>query len=126
MERKKNNSLTRGEEEIMQILWSLGEANVGGIIKQMEEPKPAYTTVATFMKIMEDKGFVARKPTGRSFTYYPLVEKEAYAGRMLQSMINGYFGGSPVQLVSFYAETGAGFSQEQIAELEEIIRNAKE
>ncbi|MDO4758710.1 MAG: BlaI/MecI/CopY family transcriptional regulator [Rikenellaceae bacterium] len=126
MERKKSNSLTRGEEEIMQILWSLGEANVGTVIDQMENPKPAYTTVATFMKIMEDKGYVARKPTGSSYTYYPLIQKEEYAGRILQTMLNGYFGGSPVQLVSFFADSGAGFTQEQIAELEEIIRNAKE
>lgn len=110
----------------MQILWSLGEANVSSIIEQINNPKPAYTTVATFMKIMEDKGFVARKPTGRSYTYYPLIKKKEYARRVLQSMINSYFGGSPVELVSFYAESGAGFSQEQIAELEEIIRNAKE
>ena len=61
---KKSTELTRGEEEIMQILWRLGDAVVNEIIAQTEEPRPKYTTVATFLKILENKGFVGHTPEG--------------------------------------------------------------
>ena len=76
---KKSTELTRGEEEIMQILWRLGDAVVNEIIAQTEEPRPKYTTVATFLKILENKGFVGHTPEGKSHRYYPLVGREQYA-----------------------------------------------
>lgn len=102
MQRRKNRDLTRGEEQIMQILWHLGEGNVSEIIAKIEEPKPAYTTVATFMKILEEKDFVDRKPSGRSFTYFPLIDKQTYAQRVLSNTLNNYFQGSITQLVAYY------------------------
>ena len=61
----KFQTLTRGEEEVMQLLWRIGEATVAQIIEQMAEPKPKYTTVATCIKILENKGFVGHKVEGR-------------------------------------------------------------
>ena len=58
--------LTRGEEEVMQILWKIGEGSINDIIAQMAEPKPKYTTVATFVKILENKEFVEHKPKGKA------------------------------------------------------------
>lgn len=107
MQKRKNPDLTRGEEQIMQILWTLGEGNVSEIIAKMEEPKPAYTTVATFMKILEEKDFVDRKPTGRNFTYFPIVEKRSYAKRVLKAMLRNYFNGSFEELAAFHAELEA-------------------
>lgn len=66
----KQPELTRGEEEIMQILWRLGDAVVNEIIAQTKEPRPKYTTVATFLKILENKGFVNHTPEGKSHRYY--------------------------------------------------------
>ena len=63
---KKSTELTRGEEEIMQILWRLGDAVVNEIIAQTEEPRPKYTTVATFLKILENKGFVGHTPKAKA------------------------------------------------------------
>lgn len=120
MQRRKNPDLTRGEEQIMQILWDLDQANVGEIIAKMEEPKPAYTTVATFMKILEEKEFVDRKPSGRSFTYFPLIEKRTYARRVLKAMLNNYFNGSIADLVAFHAEHTT-WTEEERAQMRQLL-----
>ena len=91
---KKSTELTRGEEEIMQILWRLGDAVVNEIIAQTEEPRPKYTTVATFLKILENKGFVGHTPEGKSHRYYPLVGREQYARGVMSSVLTSYFDGS--------------------------------
>lgn len=124
MEKVKNNDLTRGEEEIMQLVWQLGEANVNELLEVMPSPKPKYTTVATFLKLLEEKGFVARRPNGRGFSYSPTVEKQEYARRVMSSMLNGYFGGSLVQLVSFFSNDEQ-LSLGEMEEIAEIIREAK-
>ena len=104
----------------MQILWSLGTGNVNSIIDKMEEPKPAYTTVATFMKILEEKEFVGRELAGRSYTYYPEIAKEDYAQRVLRSAVADYFNSSIVELVSFYNEMQP-LSQEEKEALQAIL-----
>lgn len=104
----------------MQILWSLGSGNVNSIIDKMEEPKPAYTTVATFMKILEEKEFVGRKLAGRSYTYYPEIAKEDYAQRVLRSTVADYFNSSIVELVSFYNEMQP-LSQEEKEALQALL-----
>ena len=63
--------LTRGEEEVMQILWQLGAGSINDLIAAMQEPKPKYTTIATFVKILENKGYVGRTERGKSYEYYP-------------------------------------------------------
>jgi predicted transcriptional regulator len=120
MQKRKNQNLTHGEEQIMQILWSLGSGNVNSIIDKMEEPKPAYTTVATFMKILEEKEFVGRKLAGRSYTYYPEIAKEDYAQRVLRSAVADYFNSSIVELVSFYNEMQP-LSQEEKEALQALL-----
>lgn len=120
MQKRKNQNLTHGEEQIMQILWSLGSGNVNSIIDKMEEPKPAYTTVATFVKILEEKEFVGRKLAGRSYTYYPEIAKEDYAQRVLCSTVADYFNSSIVELVSFYNEMQP-LSQEEKEALQALL-----
>ncbi len=77
----KRTELTRGEEEIMQILWRLGDAVVNEIIPLTNEPHPKYTTVATFLKILENKGFVRHEAEGKSHRYYPTVTREGVCAR---------------------------------------------
>lgn len=122
MDTKMNNStptqsLTRGEEEIMQILWQLGEATVNEVIACTREPHPKYTTVATFLKILENKGFVGHTAEGKSHRYHPLVAKESYARNVMQSMLGSYFNGSLAQMVSFFSQ----HEQISIKEMEEIL-----
>lgn len=100
MNEKQPTALTRGEEEIMQILWRLGNAVVNDIIASTEEPHPKYTTVATFLKILENKGFVRHTSEGKSHRYWPAVSKEEYARSVMSTMLDSYFDGSLVQLVS--------------------------
>ena len=96
---KKLTELTRGEEEIMQILWRLGDAVVNEIIAQTKEPRPKYTTVATFLKILENKGFVNHTPEGKSHRYYPAVSREEYARGVMSSVLSSYFDGSLAQMI---------------------------
>ncbi len=122
---EKRLQLTRGEEEIMQILWRLETATVGEIIPQTEEPHPAYTTVATFLKILETKGFVGHKAEGKSHRYYPLVAREEYARGVMSSMLSSYFDGSLARLVSFFSQ----HEKIDVGEMDEILdimRKARE
>lgn len=119
--------LTRGEEEVMQILWQIESGSVNDIIARMKEPKPKYTTVATFVKILENKGFVGHEAKGKSFIYFPQVAREEYAKRHVTSMLSTYFGGSISQLVSFFSQHEDISSQEmtEILEIMERVKNAK-
>ena len=96
--------LTKAEDQVMQILWKLKKGFVNDIIDQIAEPKPAYNTISTIVRILEKKGFVSYTAYGKSHQYYPLVEKTAYSDFYLKSMISSYFGGSFGNLVSFFAK----------------------
>ena len=96
--------LTDGEERIMQMLWSIGEGTVNDILAVIPEPKPKYTTVATFIKILENKGYVAHRSEGKSYVFTPLVAREEVAGRQMQSMLRTYFDGSFAQMVTFFSK----------------------
>lgn len=117
--------LTRGEEEVMQILWEIEQGSVNDIIARMEEPKPKYTTVATFIKILEGKDYVAHEVRGKSFVYYPRVERAHYAGRRLHSVLTSYFGGSLSQLVSFFSRQEQ-ISTDEMAEILDIMEQVKQ
>jgi BlaI family transcriptional regulator, penicillinase repressor len=121
MAKKENNGnefrgLTRAEEEVMQILWDLGEGLVHDVLEKLPEPKPAYNTVSTVIRILEQKGFADHKAYGRTYVYFPLVSKKDYTRSYFRNMISGYFGNSYKALASFFA------SEEELGlkELEEI------
>lgn len=116
--------LTRGEEEVMQILWEIEAGGINEIIARMREPKPKYTTIATFVKILENKGFVGHEAAGKGFRYFPLVQREQYAGRRVRSMLTNYFGGSLSQLVSFFSQHEE-ISHDEMTEILEIMQKAK-
>ena len=113
--------LTKGEEEVMQILWSLGKATVNDIIECMKEPKPKYTTVATFIKILENKGVIGHEQAGRGFVYYPVLTKEEYAGSVMNNVLATYFNGSLSQMVSFFSQN----ENISISEMDEILNIVK-
>lgn len=116
--------LTRGEEEIMQILWQLGDAVVNEIIACTREPHPKYTTVATFLKILENKGFVTHRTEGKSHRYYPLIDRDQYARTVMSTVLTAYFDGSLSQMVSFFSRH-EDLSVGEMDEILEIMRNAK-
>ena len=115
--------LTKAEEQIMQVLWELGEANVNDIIEQLPKPKPAYNTVSTIIRILETKNFVIHKAKGRGHIYFPLVLKSDYSNQSLQKIVDGYFDGSFKSMVSFFVKK----NDVDLNELETILKiiNAK-
>ena len=96
--------LTKAEDQIMQVLWTLEKGFVKDIVEQLPEPKPAYNTVSTIVRILEKKGFVGYKAFGKTHEYFPLVPKEKYTRFYLNNMVTGYFNGSFQNLVSFFAK----------------------
>ncbi|QCK15057.1 BlaI/MecI/CopY family transcriptional regulator [Mangrovivirga cuniculi] len=96
--------LTKAEEQVMQILWDMEKGFVKDILDKIPEPKPAYNTVSTIVRILEKKGFVGYKAYGKTHEYYPIIDKETYSNEFLQNFIGKYFKGSFQNLVSFFAK----------------------
>ncbi len=115
--------LTKAEEEIMQLLWHLKEANVAGIIEEMPEPKPAYNTVSTIVRILESKNFVGHRKEGKGYIYIPLVEKETYSNQSMNKLVDNYFNGSFKSMVSFFVKKNDLDTKELEAILKEINKD---
>jgi len=93
--------LTKAEEEIMVLIWEKGACTVSDLIKEMKDPKPAHSTISSFIRILEKKGYVDHKAYGRTYEYFPVVKKADYSKGRLSGLISDFFGGSVDELVSF-------------------------
>ena len=102
--KKRSQELTRAELEIMQILWQKGRALVHDILDRMPEPKPAYNTVSTIVRILEKKGFVGHTAYGKTHEYHPLVGREEYTELYMNNVLGNFFDGSLMQMVSFFTQ----------------------
>ena len=116
--------LTKAEDQVMQILWDLKSGFVKDIVEQMPEPKPAYNTISTIVRILETKGFVDHKAYGKTHAYFPLISKEKYTKFYLNNMLKGYFNGSFQNLVSFFAKENK-LDSKAIEKLLDEIKNQK-
>lgn len=96
--------LTRAEEEIMQIIWDLQNCFVKEILAELPEPKPAYNTVSTIVRILEKKEFVSYKAFGKTHQYFPIVSKEDYTRYRTNNLVSNYFGGSAEKMMSFFVK----------------------
>ncbi|MCU0472738.1 MAG: BlaI/MecI/CopY family transcriptional regulator [Bacteroidales bacterium] len=110
--------LTRAEEEVMQVLWKIRKGFVKDILKHFDEPKPAYNTVSTIIRILQDKGFVDHKAYGRTHEYFPVVSKDEYSKSHLNSFVNDYFSNSFEKMVSFFARE----KEISVKEMQEIMK----
>ncbi|HCI54998.1 MAG TPA: BlaI/MecI/CopY family transcriptional regulator [Bacteroidales bacterium] len=110
--------LTRAEEQVMQILWKIKKGFIKDILEHFDNPKPAYTTVSTIVRILEDKGFVMHKAYGRTYEYYPAVTKEQYSRTHLKNFVRDYFSNSFGNMVSFFVES----KSISVKEMEEIMK----
>jgi predicted transcriptional regulator len=113
--------LTRAEEEIMQVLWTIKSAFVKDIIEQLPEPKPAYSTVSTIVRILQQKGFVGHKAHGQSHKYHPLITKAEYTKTFMKGFVKKYFGGSYQQMVSFFTQE----DHLSVNDLEGLVKDLK-
>lgn len=118
-------SLTRAEAEIMKILWQLGKAFIKDILAQMDAPRPAYTTVATFVRILEKKGVVAHNTYGNTHEYYPLISEQEYRKFEVQQLVENYFDNSVTNLVSFFMSDDA-LKKSDLDDLASFIEKNKE
>jgi predicted transcriptional regulator len=113
--------LTKAEEQIMQLLWEQEKAFVKDIVEQMPDPKPAYNTVSTIIRILEKKGFIGHNAYGKTHQYYPLVSRKDYTKTYMKSFIRNYFSGSFQEMVSFFAKE----DKMSVADLDELIDDVK-
>ncbi|MDH5382941.1 MAG: BlaI/MecI/CopY family transcriptional regulator [Cyclobacteriaceae bacterium] len=119
--KNKLKELTRAEDEIMQVLWTLEKAVVKDIIEQLPDPKPAYNTVSTIVRILVKKGFVKYKTMGKTHLYLPAVPKSVYSSFYLENFMGRYFSGSFKELVSFFARE----KSLSVLEIEELMKHIK-
>jgi BlaI family transcriptional regulator, penicillinase repressor len=111
--------LTKAEEEIMQILWQLKKANVKAIIEEFPNPKPAYNTVSTIVRILENKGFVNYEKKGKGHLYFPVVQQQEYSNQSINKLVDNYFHGSFKSMVSFFMKE----NDISLNELESILKD---
>jgi predicted transcriptional regulator len=113
--------LTKAEEQIMQLLWEQEKAFVKDIVEQMPNPKPAYNTVSTIIRILEKKGFIGHHAYGKTHEYYPLIARKDYTRTYMKSFIRNYFSGSFQEMVSFFAKE----DKMSLADLDELVEDVK-
>ena len=132
MARKKENwddnivrmrELTKAEEQVMQVIWNIGQGFANEIMAAFPEPKPAYNTVLSIIKILENKGFVKHETFCRAHRYSPAISKEDYSQRYLGSVVKRYFNNSYLDLVSAFAKK-ENFSIEELEEMKKAIDEA--
>ncbi len=115
---EKIKSLTKAEEQVMKILWDLNEGVVKDIVDKFDDVKPAYTTVATVLTVLEKKGFVSCRKIGNVKLFSPEISKKEYTGFQFKSLLSDYFNGSFPKMATFFAkENNLG-----IKDLEEILK----
>ena len=108
--------ITKAQEEILRILWEIEEGVVTDVIASLADPKPAYNTVSTVIRVLEKKGYVDHKTYGKTHVYYPTVSKKEYAQYVMKDSLKSFFNGSLKQAVSFFVNQ----KDASVAELEEL------
>ena len=96
--------LTHKEEEVMTILWRLGNAFVNDVLNEMEEPKPPYNTVSSIIRKLESEGLIGHEAFGKTHRYFALLKKEEYRANAFRRFMDNYFGGSPSALLSYFVK----------------------
>ena len=109
--------LTRTEEQIMQILWIIKKGSIKDITEKFNNPKPAYTTVSTIIRILENKGFMGHKAYGKTYEYFPLIERNDYTKAYMGSFVKNNFSNSYKKMVSFFAKD----EEVSVKEMEEMM-----
>ena len=119
--------LTKAEEEIMLILWKLGESTIRDVMNELSEPQTPYTTVSTVVRVLEKKDFVGHKAVGTTYLYYPLVPKKEYLRGYLSGIVSNYFDGSFSRMAAFFAKENdldMGELHELITDIESELKDS--
>jgi len=124
MKKNEIKELTKAELQIMQPLWIRKKAFVNELLEDMPEPKPAYNTVSTIVRILEKKGFVSHKSYGKTHCYFPLIEREAYLNVYMKGVLHSFFSNSLPNLVSFLSKKEE-ISLDEVNEIMKIMESHK-
>lgn len=116
--------LAKREEQIMQVFWNLGKAFIKEIIPELPDPKPHYNSVATMVKILEEKGFLSHETVGNIFMYYPVISKDEYQRHAMKDIVSQYFNNSYPSMLAFFAKEQK-LSDSELNEILEIIKSSK-
>ena len=114
--------LTKAEEQVMQVLWELEKGFIRDLLEKFPEPKPAYTTISTIVRILEKKAFIDHRSYGKSHEYFPVISKEEYMAFSTNKLLKDYFGGSAKKMLSFFVK-----SQDiNVEDLDKILKSIEE
>lgn len=112
--------LSKSEEQLMEYIWQHEEIFMKDLLEMLPEPKPAQTTIATLLKRMQEKGFVGYKTFGNSRQYYPIIKKDDYFSKHVNSIIQNFFGNSALQFASFFT-ANTNLSATELEDLKQMI-----
>jgi BlaI family transcriptional regulator, penicillinase repressor len=115
------NPLTKAEEQIMQVLWTLERAFLREVVEAMPAPKPHQNTVATLLKILVEKKYVEVEVLGRQHRYSTLISKQDYSGKRIKQLAKNYFEGSFNNVVSYLVKE----NNISVEELENLLKQIK-
>jgi len=114
--------LTKAEEQVMQYLWEIEKGFLKDIVDQYPDPKPAYTTISTVVRVLVNKGFIGFRAYGKTHEYYPLISKKEYTKVFFKGIVKGFFNNSASKLVSFFTTE----NDLSLTELEQLKKQLEE
>jgi len=117
--------LAKREEQIMQVYWDLGSAFIKDVIPHLPDPKPHYNSVATMVKILEEKGFLDHDTVGNVYRYSPLISKEDYQQHAMKDVVSQYFDNSYPRMLAFFAKQ-QNLSEDELNEILQMIKSNKQ
>ena len=112
-------SLTKAEDQVMQYVWEMQRACLKDVVEKFPEPRPAYTTISTVIRVLVKKGFLGFKTFGKTNEYYPLISKEEYFKKQLSPILSTYLKGSPSTVASYFSNAKLNLSE--LEEIKELI-----
>jgi predicted transcriptional regulator len=117
--------LAKREEQIMKVFWDLNKAFIRDIIPHLPDPKPHYNSVATMVKILEEKGFLGHETVGNIYCYYPIISRDDYQSFAMKDIVSQYFDNSYPRMLAFFAKE-QDLTEEELKEILKIIKSKKQ
>ena len=116
--------LAKREEQIMQVFWDLKKAFIKEVIPHLPDPKPHYNSVATMVKILEEKGFLDHETVGNLYHYFPVIGREDYQKHAMKDIVSQYFDNSYPRMLAFFAKQ-QNLSEDELKEILQMIKSDK-
>ena len=116
--------LAKREEQIMQVYWELGKAFIKEVIPHLPDPKPHYNSVATMVKILEEKGFLDHESVGNVYRYFPIITRDDYQKHAMKDIVSQYFDNSYPRMLAFFAKE-QNLTEDELQEILHMIKTDK-